>query len=110
MSPMISVLRIRSWFAMELGTSFVHPQRTLIEHLSIQRSDSGLGFSCLRHLDKSHTAGLARVPVDDDRDGFDGSMCCKNFSQLLLGDRDVKVPDKNIGHEFIPADLRERPA
>jgi len=107
---MISVLRIRHWFAKKLRTSFVHPQRTLVEHLSIQGSDSGVGFSRLPHLDKSHTAGLSRIPVHDDPDGFDGSVCCKNFSQLLLCDRDVKVPDKNIGHEFMPAaDLRERP-
>jgi hypothetical protein len=28
-------------------------------------------------------------------------MFCKNFSQLLLCHRDIKVPDKNVGHEFI---------
>jgi hypothetical protein len=32
---------------------------------------------------------------------FDGSVCCKNFPELLLRHRDVKVPDKNVGHEFI---------
>jgi hypothetical protein len=115
MSPMISALeivalRIMCWFAMKLRPRFVHPHRTPIEQHSIQRSHSGLGFSRLRHLDKSDTAGLARVPVHDDRDSLDGSMCCKNFSQLLLCYRDIKVPDKNVGHEFIPAtDLPERP-
>ena len=28
-------------------------------------------------------------------------MCCKNVSQLLLCHRDVKVSDKNVGHEII---------
>jgi hypothetical protein len=110
MSPMISASRITCWFAMKLRTSFVHPHRALIEQHSIERRNSGLGFSRLRHLDKSDTAGVTRVPVHDDRDGFDGSMCCKNFSQLLLCHREIEVPDKNVGHEFIPAtDLPERP-
>jgi len=93
---------------MKLRTSFVHPHRTAVERLSIQRSNSGPGFSRQRHLDKSDTAGLARVPVHDDHHAFDGSMGCKNFSQLLLRDRDIKVPDENVGHEFTPAiDLPE---
>jgi hypothetical protein len=98
MPPVISDPRITCWVAMKLRISFVHSHRTPIEHLSIQRSDSGLGFRRLRHLDKSDTAGLARVPVDDDRDGFDGTICCKNFPQLLLCYRDIKVADKNVGH------------
>ena len=109
MSPMfpasrmrICSLRVISCFAMKLRTSFVHPHRTPVEQHSIQRSDSGLSFRRLRHLDKSDTAGLASIPVDDDRDGFDGSLCCKNFSQLLLCYRDIKVPDKKVGHGFIP--------
>jgi len=107
---MISALSIICWFAMKLRTSFVDPHRTPIEQRSIQRSHCGRGFRRLRHLDKSDTPGRARVPVHDDRHGFDGSMCCKNFSQTLLCYRDVEVPDKNVGHEFIPAtDLRERP-
>ena len=59
---------------MKLRASFVHSHRTPVKDLSVQRRDSGLGFRRLRHLDKSNTAGLARVPVHDDRDGFDGSM------------------------------------
>src|SRR5689334_5325890 len=100
MSPMISAVRIVSWFAMELGTSLVHPHCTPIEYLTIQRNYGGVGFGCLRHFDKSDTARLARVPVHDDSDGFDGAMCCKSFAQLLLCYRDVKVPEKDVGHEF----------
>jgi hypothetical protein len=110
MPPMMSALRIIDWFAMKLRTSFVHPHRTPVEYRSIQRSNRGPGFRSLRHLDKSDTAGLARVPVDDDHDRLDGPMRCKNFSQPLLCYRDIKVPDKNVGHKFIPAtDLPERP-
>ena len=98
---MISGPRVTRWVEMKFRTGFVHSHRTPIEHLSIQRINSCLGFRCLCHLDKSDTAGLARVPVHDDRDGFDGSMHCKNFSQLLLRYRDIKVADKNVGHEVI---------
>ena len=101
MSPMISAPRIACEVAMKLRTSFVHSHRTPIEHLSIQRSNSALGLRRLRHLDKSDTAWLASIPVLDDRDGFDGSVFCKNFSQLLLCHRDIKVSDKNVGHEII---------
>jgi len=86
---------------MKLRTSFVHSHRTPIDYLSIQRSNSTLGLRRLRHLDKGDTAWLASIPVLDDCDGFDGSVCCKNVSQLLLCRRDVKVSDKNVGHEFI---------
>ena len=98
---MISGPRVTRWVEMKFRTGFVHSHRTPIEHLSIQRINSCLGFRCLCHLDKSDTAGLARVPVHDDHDGFDGSMHCKNFSQLLLRYRDIKVADKNGGHEVI---------
>ena len=96
---MISALAIIGSFALKLGTGLVHFHLTPIEHRSIQRSDCGLGFRRPRHFDKSHAAGLARVPVHDDRDGFDGS----HLSQLLLGCRDIKVPDKNVDHNCIPA-------
>jgi len=86
---------------MKLRTSFVHSHRTPIDYLSIQRSNSTLGLRRLRHLDKGDTAWLASIPVLDDCDGFDGSVCCKNVSQLLLCHRHVKVSDKNVGHEFI---------
>jgi len=93
---------------MKLRTGFVHPHSTPVENLSIQRSDGSRGFSGLCHLNKSDTAGLARVPVHDERDGFDGSMDCKSFPQLLLGDRDIQVADKNVSHEFVAvADLPE---
>jgi hypothetical protein len=87
---------------MNLRTSFVHSHRTPVEHRSVQRSDRSPGFSCLVHLDKSNTAGLAGIPVHHDRDGFDTSMRCKNFSQLLLCHGNIQVPDEDIGHEFIP--------
>lgn len=109
MSPMISALRIID-FALQLRASFVHPHRPPVEQRSIQGSDGGLGFRRLRHLDKCDTAGLARIPVYDDGDSFDGAMAYKNLSQLLLGYRDIKVPDKNVDQEFIPAtDLPEFP-
>ncbi len=88
---------------MKLGTSFVHPDRTPVEQHSIQGSGCGFGSRGLRHLDKGDAAGLARVPVHHKGNGLHGSMGCKNFSQLLLCYRDIQVPDKNVGHEFIPA-------
>jgi hypothetical protein len=94
---------------MKLRTSFIHRHRTPVDDLSIQCSHSGSGFGRLRHLDKGDTAGLARISVRNDRDSFDGSMYCKNFPQLLLSYRDAKVPDKNVGHKFIPAaDILQR--
>jgi hypothetical protein len=110
MAPVISAPRVTHRVDMKLRSSFVHSHRTPIEHRSVQRSDSGLGFRRLRHLDKSHTPGLARVPVHNDPDGFDDTMRCKSLSQLLLCYRDIQVPDTNVGHEFISAtDLPERP-
>ena len=108
MSPVLSASSFTCLFTMNLRTCFVHSHRTPVEHRPLQRSNRSLGFSCLAHLDKSHTAGLAGIPVHHDSDGFDASMCCKNFSQLLLCYRDIQVTDENIGHEFIPdTDLPE---
>jgi hypothetical protein len=108
MSPVLSASSFTCLFTMNLRTCFVHSHRTPVEHRPLQRSNRSLGFSCLGHLDKSHTAGLAGIPVHHDSDGFDASMCCKNFSQLLLCYRDIQVTDENIGHEFIPdTDLPE---
>ena len=101
MSPVISDPRIACRIAMKLRTSFVHTHRTLVEHLSIQRSNCSLGFGRMCHFDKRDTTWLASIPILDDRDAFHGSVCCKNFPELLLCHRDVKVPDKNVGHEVI---------
>lgn len=102
MSPMISASKITCWFTPKLGTRFVHSHQAPVEDLSIQCSDGGLGFSPLRHFNKRNAARLARVPVYDERDGFDGSIHGKNVSQLLLCCRDIKVPDENVVHKFIP--------
>jgi len=100
-SPMIPASRLAHWIAMQLRTSFVHSDRTPVEHLSIQRRNSRLGFRCLRHLHEGDAAGFARIPVLDDRDGFDGSMCCKNLPQLMFRYRDIQAPNKDVSHEFI---------
>jgi len=86
---------------MKLRASFVHAHRTTVKHRSMQCRNSALGFRRLRHLHEGDAAGFARIPVLDDGDGFDGSLGCKNFPQLLLRHRDIQVPDKNVSHEFI---------
>jgi len=55
----------------------------------------------LRHLDESHTARFAGIPIHDEGDGFDRPVCGKQIAQLLLGQRDIEVPDKNISHELV---------
>ena len=86
---------------MKLRASFVRGHRTSVEHRSTERRNSCLRFRRVRHLHEGHAAGLPRIPVLDDRDGFDISMGCKKFLQLLLRRGDVEVPDKNVSHEFI---------
>lgn len=98
---MISAPRVVRRIAIKLRACFVHFHRAPIEHRSVQRSNSCLGFQRLRHLDESHTARFARIPVLDDRDGFDGSVGREDVSQLLLCHRDIDVPDKNVNHELI---------
>ena len=46
-------------------------------------------------------AGFARIPVLEDGDGFDGTVRCKQFPQLLFRHRDIQVSDKDVSHEFI---------
>lgn len=86
---------------MKLRACFVHVHRTSVEHRSIKRRNSCLCFRRLRHLHEGHAPGLARIPVLDDRDGFDISVGRKKFSQLLLRRGDIQVPDKNVRHEWI---------
>jgi hypothetical protein len=100
---MVSASGIMCRFAKNFRTSFVHPHRTPVEDLSIQRSHGGSGFSRLRHLDESDTTRLTRVSVHDDGDGFDRSMGSKSIPQLLLCHRDIKVPDKDVDNDLIPA-------
>jgi hypothetical protein len=57
-------------------------------------------FLRLRHFDESDTAWLTRIPVLDDCDTFDFSVYRKQFSQLLLCGRDVKISDQNVDHEL----------
>jgi hypothetical protein len=100
--PMVSALRILCWLGIELRASFVHPDGAPVERLAVKRGDRSLGVDGLRHLDKSHAARFAGVPVHDDRDRFYGAMGGKNFAQPLLGYRDIQVSDKNVGHDLIP--------
>jgi len=86
---------------MKLRASFVHSHRAPIEHRSIQRSNSCLGLRRLPHLDESDTAGFARIPVLDNRDGFDRSVCREDISELQLCHRDIEVPNKNVSHALI---------
>lgn len=86
---------------MKLRSRFVHIHRTSVKHGSIQCRNSALGFRRLRHLHEGDAAGFARIPVLDDGDGFDGTVGCKQFPQLLLRHRDIQVPDKDVSHEFI---------
>ena len=77
---------------MKLRASFIHVHRTAINHGSIQRRNRTLGLGRLRHLHEGDAAGFARIPVLDDGDGFDGTVGCKQFPQLLLRHRDIQVP------------------
>jgi len=86
---------------MKPRASFVHVHRTAVEHRSIQCRNSALGFLHLGHLHEGDAPRFARVPVLDDADGFDGTMGCKQFPQLLLCHRDIQVSDKDVSHEFI---------
>ena len=86
---------------MKLRACFIYVHRTTVKYRFVECRNSCLRFRRLRHLHEGHAAGLPRIPVLDDRDGFDISMGCKKFSQLLLGRGDVEVPDKNISHEFL---------
>jgi hypothetical protein len=86
---------------MKLRASFVHVHRTTIKYRFVECRNSAPGFRRLCHLHEGEAAGFARIPVLDDRDGFDGAVGCKQFPQLLLRHRDIQVPDKDVGHEFI---------
>jgi hypothetical protein len=97
-SPMISASRIVRWIAMQLWTSFVHSDRTPVEHLSIQRRNRALGSRRLGHLHECDSAGFARIPILNERDGFDRSVRRKHFPQLRLRHGDIQVPDKNVSH------------
>ena len=86
---------------MKLRARFVHVHRTAVKHGSIQCRNNALGFHRLRHLHEGDAAGFARIPVLDDGDGFDGTVGCKQFPQLLLRHRDIQVSDKDVSHEVI---------
>ena len=86
---------------MKLRATFVHVHRTAVKHRSIQCRNSGLGFRRLGHLHESDAPRFARIPVLDDGDGFDGTVACKQFPQLLLRHSDIEVSDKDVSHEFI---------
>ena len=96
MSPMISAPRIAYWILRKSRASLVHVHSAAIKHRSIQCRNGALGFRHLRHLHESDATGFARIPVFHHRNGFDGSMGCKKFTQLLLRHRDIQVPDKNV--------------
>jgi hypothetical protein len=86
---------------MKLRASFVHVHGTGVKHRPIQYRNSALSFRRLCHLHEGEAAGFARIPVLDDRDGFDGTVGCKQFPQLLRRHRDIQVSDKDVSHEFI---------
>ena len=86
---------------MKLRASFVHVHWTAVKHRSVECRNNALGFRRVRHLHEGYAAGFARIPVLDDGDGFDGTVGCKQFPQLLLRHRDIQVSDKDVSHEFI---------
>ena len=86
---------------MELRASFVHAHGAAVKQGSIQRRNGALSFRCSRHFHEGDAAGFARIPVLNHRNGLDGPVSCKKFAQLLLGHRDIEVPDINVSHEFI---------
>ena len=98
---MIPSIGIAHWIPMKLRASFVHVHRTTVKHRSVECRNSALGFRRFRHLYESDATRFARIPVLYDGDAFDGTVDCKQFPQLLLGHRDIQVPDKNVSHEFI---------
>jgi len=61
----------------------------------------------LRHLHEGHATGLPRIPAVDGGDGFDISVGCKKFSQLLLRRGDVEVPIKMLVTSSFSLDLPE---
>jgi hypothetical protein len=87
---------------MKLRASFVHVHRAAVKHRSVQGRNGAQGFSRLRHLHERDAPRFARIPVLHDGDGFDGTVGCKQFPQLLLRHRDIQVSDKDVSHEFIP--------
>jgi len=98
---MISATGIACRIGLNLRSRFVHGHGTAVEHRSVQRRNSALGFFRLGHLHESDAPRFARIPVRDDGDGFDGTVGCKQFPKLLLRHRDIQVSDKDVRHEFI---------
>jgi hypothetical protein len=86
---------------MKLRASFVHVHRAAVKHLSVQCGNGAPGFSRLRHLHERDATRFARIPVLDDGNGFDGTVGCKQFPQLLLRHSNIQVSDKNVNHESI---------
>ena len=86
---------------MKLRASFVHLHRATVKHRSVECRNSALGLRRLRHFYESDAPGFARIPVLDDGDGFDGTVGCKQFPQLLFRHRDIQVSDKDVSHEFV---------
>ena len=86
---------------MKLRASFVHVHRTTVKHRSVECRNGALGLGRLRHLHEGDAPGFACIPVLYDGDGFDGTVGCKQFPQLLLRHRDIQISDKNVSHEFI---------
>lgn len=101
MLPMISAAGIVCATMIKLRTGFVDPDRTAIERRTIQRGNRCLGFPRMRHLDESHPARFAGIPVHDEGNGLDGPVSRKQIAQLLLGQSDIEVPNKNISHKSI---------
>ena len=98
---MISAPGIVRAVVIKLRAGFVHPDRTPIERRAIQRSNRCLGFHRLCHLDESHAARFARIPIHDEGDSLDDPVSREEIAQLLLGQSDIEVPNKDISHESI---------
>ena len=95
-SAMISASRAACRFAIKLGTSLVHSHGTPVEGISIESGNRGLSFSRQLHLDKSDTARLTRVPVQDDGDAFDGAVEQKISSSCCFVTVMSRFPTKTL--------------
>ena len=98
---MIPAARVLHRISIKLRASFIHFHRAAVKGCSIQCRNSAVGFSLLSHFHEGDASGFARIPVLNDRNGFDTSVGDKKVPQLLLCHREIQVPDKDVSHEFI---------
>jgi hypothetical protein len=60
--------------AVELGTGFIDNQCAPAVDRTVQRANSILGLSIIRHLDERKSARLTGVAIRDNRDGLNCSV------------------------------------